>query len=156
MIRAEYQRTLAVPPTAVFSYLSDPSNDVHWQASCAEATLLDGSTSPGSRYRIRFNFLGRRMDFACRILDSHPHDLYRFEVAEGPFKYVGQYRFSTVGDGHTQLAWQFDVEPGRFFGILPVSLLRKVLISQVEKDLANLETLLLARQVGVVEGPSHA
>ncbi|PVZ16367.1 MULTISPECIES: SRPBCC family protein [unclassified Pseudomonas] len=154
MIRAEYQRTLALPRASVFAYLSDPSNDLLWQGSCVEASLLDGSTAPGARYRIKFSFLGKKMDFDCRILASEPCQHYSFEVLEGPFKYVGQYRFADTAQGHTDLHWQFDVEPGRFFGILPVSLLRKVLISQVEKDLANLETLLL--QATAQEGVHHA
>lgn len=141
MIRAEYSRALGVPRAVLFDYLSNPTNDLHWQASCVEARLLDGTADVGSRYMIVFSFLGRRMNFECQITCAQAPALYTFKVLQGSFFYEGAYNLEEIPDG-TRLSWQFDVEPGKFFGILPVSLLRKVLISQVEKDFSRLEVLL--------------
>jgi carbon monoxide dehydrogenase subunit G len=141
MIRAEYSHTLSVPRTVLFDYLSNPTNDLHWQASCVEARLLDGSAEVGSHYAIVFSFLGRRMNFECQITCVEAPARYGFRVLQGSFLYEGSYSLEEV-DGGTRLSWQFDVEPGKFFGILPVSLLRKVLVSQVEKDFSRLEVLL--------------
>jgi len=141
MIRAEYSRALNVPRAALFLYLSNPTNDLHWQASCVEARLLDGSTEVGSRYVIVFSFLGRRMNFECQITGVDAPASYTFKVLNGSFLYEGAYSLEEIPGG-TRLSWQFDVAPGKFFGILPVSLLRKVLVSQVEKDFSRLEALL--------------
>lgn len=141
MIRAEYSCTLNVPRTLLFDYLSNPANDLYWQASCVEARLLEDSTAVGSRYAIVFSFLGRRMNFVCQITCVEAPARYGFKVLDGSFKYEGLYRFEEA-DGGTRLHWQFDVEPGKFFGIVPVSLLKKVLVSQIEKDFAKLATLL--------------
>lgn len=141
MIRAEYSRALNVSRAVLFDYLSNPTNDLHWQASCVEARLLDGNTEVGSRYVIVFSFLGRRMNFECQITCVQAPALYTFKVLQGSFHYEGMYRMEEIPDG-TRLSWQFDVEPGKFFGILPVSLLKKVLVSQVEKDFSRLEVLL--------------
>ncbi len=134
-------RTLDVPRSRLFNYLSNPANDLHWQASCVEARLLQDSTEVGSRYAIVFSFLGRRMNFECQITCVEAPARYGFKVLQGSFQYEGLYRFEEAEDG-TRLHWQFDVEPGRFFGIVPVSLLKKVLVSQIEKDFAKLATLL--------------
>lgn len=141
MIRAEYARALSVPRAVLFDYLSNPTNDLHWQASCVEARLLDGTTDVDSRYVIVFSFLGRRMNFECQITCVEAPALYTFKVLQGSFLYEGAYSLEEIPGG-TRLSWQFDVDPGKFFGILPVSLLRKVLVSQVEKDFSRLEVLL--------------
>ncbi|MFJ4052122.1 SRPBCC family protein [Pseudomonas sp. NPDC089743] len=133
MIRAEYSCLLPVDQHQLFAYISDPSNDVHWQGSCVEAQLASSPARLGTEYTIVFSFLGRRMNFRCRITTFEPPHNFGFKVLEGSFLYEGRYSFTAQGEG-TRLDWQFDVEPGRFFGILPISLLRKVLISQIEKD----------------------
>jgi hypothetical protein len=154
MIRAEYSRILGVPRTALFDYLSNPTNDLHWQASCVEARLLDGSTEVGSRYAIVFSFLGRRMNFECQITRVEHPETYTFKVLDGSFLYEGAYTLDATPDG-TRLNWQFDVAPGKFFGILPVSLLRKVLVSQVEKDFSRLEALLQDAAANAPKELSH-
>lgn len=141
MIRAEYSCTLAVSREALFAHLSNPANDVLWQASCVEACLQGTTAKLGSRYNIVFSFLGRRMSFECEITCLQSPSRYGFKVLQGSFNYEGLYQLEERPDG-TRLSWQFDVEPGRFFGILPVSLLRKVLISQIEKDFSRLAVLL--------------
>lgn len=141
MIRAEYSRALNVSATLLFDYLSNPANDLHWQDSCVEARLLDGTTAIDSRYVIAFSFLGRRMNFECQITGVEAPVLYRFKVLQGSFHYEGVYHLEELPEG-TRLSWQLDVEPGRFFGILPVSLVRKVLVAQVERDFSRLEALL--------------
>lgn len=138
MINAEYTFTLPLAPDAAFAYLSNPANDAEWQSSCLECRLLDGPPQTGARYAIVFSFLGRRMQFQAVIEQSDAAaGVYAFRVVEGPFQYQGRYTFHPHPEG-TEVHWRFDAEPGGFFGILPVALIRKVLISQVEKDSGNL------------------
>lgn len=141
MIHAEHSFSLPYEAELVFDYLCNPLNDLHWQSSCAAVELLDGHHNVGGGYKIRFDFLGRQMNFRCQITARETNQRYRFKVVEGPFIYEGGYDF-TITDKGVDVLWQFAAEPGGFFGILPGVLLRKVLISQVERDLVKLNRLL--------------
>lgn len=143
MIHAEHTYTLPVAPAVAFAYLSNPANDQQWQDSCVSAQLLGPAPAVGCRYRIVFNFLGREMRFTSEITTLEPDREYAFKVVEGAFHYEGRYSVRAHADG-TEVHWQFSAQPGKFFGILPASLLRKVLISQIEKDAVTLARLLKA------------
>ena len=137
MIHAEHRFLLPVARGAAFAYLSDPANDIEWQASCVAVRLEGAMPSVGCQYQITFRFLGRKMEFTCAITAFEPDQHYAFKVVEGSFHYEGSYTLQTHAQG-TEVHWQFAAEPGKFFGILPASLLRKVLISQIEKDALTL------------------
>lgn len=137
MIHADYRYALPVSPAEAFDYMANPAHDAEWQGSCIAAELLGPVPEVGCRYTITFNFLSRRMHFVGEITEQVPDREYAFKVIEGSFYYEGRYTFEPAEDG-VEVHWQFAAEPGRFFGILPASLLRKVLISQVEKDVVTL------------------
>jgi carbon monoxide dehydrogenase subunit G len=137
MIHVEHRYTLAVEPAVAFAYLSNPAHDAEWQSTCSAAELLGPAPEPGCRYRIVFNFMGRKMNFLSTITERKPDSEYAFRVVEGAFHYEGRYSFRPVDEG-VEVHWQFAAEPGKFFGILPTTLIRKVLISQVEKDVLTL------------------
>lgn len=149
MIHAEYTSILPVAPARVFAYVSNPANDKEWQASCVSAELLGATPAVGCTYKIVFDFVGRKMAFTGEITALEPNREYAFKVVEGAFHYEGRYSLRPH-DGGTELRWQFAAEPGRFFGILPVSLVRKVLLSQIEKDMVTLAHTLQRDPVLVV------
>jgi carbon monoxide dehydrogenase subunit G len=142
MIRAEYNFNLPVPPAQAFAYMCNPANDAEWQSSCVSAELRDIRPGLASRYAIVFSFLGRKMSFQAEITEYDPPSRYAFRVHEGPFHYDGQYLFEPRGRG-THVHWRFDADPKGFFGIVPATLLRKVLVTQVEKDVVTLSGILL-------------
>ncbi len=148
MINADYTFTLPADPSQVFAYLSNPANDSEWQSACVSAELLGPAPAVGCRYNIVFSLLGRKMNFVSEITLHEPDREYAFKVIEGSFYYEGRYRFRPHADG-TEVHWQFGAEPGSFFGILPAALLRKVLISQVEKDSVTLARLLKAPDAAI-------
>lgn len=138
MIEATHTFELPVPVDTAFAFIADPRNDSQWQSACDGVDLVDAlplSAVPtvGSRYRICFNFLSRKMNFVGEITESTAPNCYAFQVVEGPFIYSGQYQLSPHGDG-TRVQWTFRADPGRFFGVIPAVLLRKVLLAQVERD----------------------
>lgn len=149
MIRSEFTYTLPAPPELVFPYMANPANDVEWQNSCTEARLLGDAPVVGCRYAIVFSFLGRKMQFVGEITELVPEREFAFKVVEGSFHYEGRYSFRPHPQG-TEVHWVFDAEPGKFFGILPASLLRKLLINQVKNDVAIL--LKQAAQGGAYHG----
>jgi hypothetical protein len=144
MIHAEYRYPLDVPPDVAFDWLANPAHDADWQGSCLEAELLAAEPVVGARYRIAFSFMGRRTAFVGEITEREPDREYAFRVAEGPFHYEGRYSLRPAEGGGTAVHWQFWAQPAGFFGIVPATLLRKVLVSQVEKDVIGLRRRLAA------------
>jgi ribosome-associated toxin RatA of RatAB toxin-antitoxin module len=143
MIRAEYSFTLPVSPDQAFAIVSDPPRHSEWMTACLHTKLLDGLPAPGRRYEITFEFLQRTMDFLVEIDTYDPWRHSRFTSIEGPFRYIADYRFHPLADGSTEVHWTFDVHPGDFFGLTPDSLIRKFLVSQVEKDSQTLRERLV-------------
>lgn len=142
MIRAEYSFDLPVPPKEAFAVLSDPARDPEWQGACTRTELLDGAAHAGGRYEITFQMIGRKMNFTCEIDEYEPGVRSRFHVLEGPFSYVGTYDYTERADGTTGVDWVFEVDPGDFFGVMPKTLVKKLLISQVKKDSGKLASRL--------------
>jgi len=145
MIHAEYQFRLPVTPEEAFAVLGDPSRDDEWQGSVVRSTLLDAPVGPGSRYEITFHMLGRDLTFVARITDHVEGVRSGYTTESGPFSYTGGYTYTAAAGGGTDVLWFFDVEPGRFFGLLPTSFMRWVLVSQVETDTRTLRTRLEER-----------
>ncbi|MFZ3558351.1 SRPBCC family protein [Streptomyces sp. BH055] len=138
MIRAEHTFDLPVPPGEAFARLSDPARDPEWQAACVATRLLDGPARAGGRYEITFQLIGKRMTFTVEISEYEPGLRSRFHVLDGPFHYVGTYAYTEHPDGTTGVHWTFDVDPGDYFGAMPQSLVKKLLVSQVKKDSGKL------------------
>jgi ribosome-associated toxin RatA of RatAB toxin-antitoxin module len=145
MINAEYTFSLPVPPEEAFALLSDPARDPEWQAGCVQTRLLNGAAREGCQYEIVFQLINRRMVFTCEITAYQPGRRSQFKVLQGPFRYYGTYDYAAGADGSTSVHWQFDVEPGDYFGIMPKALLKKVLITQVKKDSGRLAASLAAQ-----------
>lgn len=144
MVRAEHVFTLPVDPSAAFDWLSDPARDPEWQASCVSTNLHDDTARVGGLYDITFRMVGRSMTFTVRLVAFEPGVRSVFTVEDGPFVYTGSYTYTALPDGATEVHWTFDVDPGDYFGIMPISLLRKVLLSAVKKDTAKLAQRLRA------------
>ena len=138
MINAEHTFDLPVPPVEAFDLLSDPAKDPDWQTACVRTELLDGPAHAGGRYEITFALVGRRMDFTVEITDYDPGRRSAFKVLDGPFSYVGTYVYTERADGNTTVHWTFDVDPGSYFGVMPLALVKKLLVSQVKKDSGRL------------------
>ncbi len=145
MVHAEYRFHLPVSPQEAFAVLGDPSRDDEWQAGVVRSALLDAPLGAGSRYQITFHMFGRDLDFVARVTDYVEGVRSGYTTESGPFAYTGGYTYAPAEDGGTDVLWSFDVEPGRFFGLLPLSFMRWVLVSQVEKDTATLRDRLATR-----------
>lgn len=151
MIEVEHHFDLPVPAAQAFDLLADPRRDTEWQNACTGVELLAAPSAPAPpgapeqpRYRITFELLGKRMQFGC-VVDCHQRPThYGFRVVEGPFVYRGDYALADHEAG-CRVHWRFQAEPGRFFGLLPAGLLRKVVLSQFEGDVTRLRRQLLAR-----------
>jgi uncharacterized protein YndB with AHSA1/START domain len=138
MIRAEHRFVLPVPPAEAFALLSDPAREGEWQSACVGTRLLNGEARTGCRYEITFQLVGKTMPFTAEITAFEPGARSEFTSIDGPFGYVGGYRYTEVEGGKTSVHWRFDVEPGDYFGITPLPLVRKLLVAQVKRDSGRL------------------
>jgi hypothetical protein len=141
-VRAEYTFSVPVPPQEAFARISDPEQDPVWQAAVVSVTLLNGEPRPGCQYDIVFQLIGKRMEFTVEIDEFEPGRLSRFHTLSGPVQYEGTYEYTANAEGGTDVHWTFVVEPGDYFGIMPRTLLRKVLVNSVKKDSGKLATRL--------------
>ncbi len=156
MIKVEQSYLLPMPIEVVFAYISDARNELHWQSSCKKVeTVSPSNTGVGTRYRIYFEFLGREMEFEVEVTALVVPHHYAYNTLSGPMYYEGEYRFTPIGNG-TQIDWTFAAEPGGFFGILPRTLLKKVLSKQVETDIGRLRQILGAQHAVTNRGSALA
>jgi hypothetical protein len=145
MINAEHSFDLPVAPAEAFALLSDPVRDPEWQSACVHTRLLDGPPRAGGQYEITFQMVGRRMTFIVEITAYEPGHRSAFRVVDGPFGYTGAYTYTERPGGSTGVHWTFDVDPGSYFGVMPLSLVKKLLISQVKKDSGKLAAQLTSQ-----------
>lgn len=151
MVTIEHAFLIPAEIDKVFKYLANPGNDASWQLSCKHSELLDTTPRVGSKYELNLSFASRELAFKGEITHLVPNELYAFQVLEGPFYYKGTYRFKTHPEG-TWIEWLFEAEPGGFFGVFPNALLKKMVLAQFKKDLANLQAL--AQKGGTYEAVS--
>jgi len=151
MVTIEHAFLIPAEIDKVFKYLANPGNDASWQLSCKHSELLDTTPRVGSKYELNLSFASRELAFKGEITHLVPNELYAFQVLEGPFYYKGTYRFKPHPEG-TWIEWLFEAEPGGFFGVFPNALLKKMVLAQFKKDLANLQAL--AQKGGTYEAVS--
>lgn len=124
----------------VFNFLANPENDALWQSSCDTVALdePDKQVAAGSQYTIGFSFLSRRMHFQAEVTDCLFGERYGYRSLNGPMSYEGGYRF-TERDNSVFIEWFFRAVPGKFFGIIPQSLIKKTMIKKVSEDIERLQ-----------------
>lgn len=146
MITVVQEYTVNAPVEDVFTYIANPKNDQEWQASCQGVNIAeDAELKAGLNYEIIFKFLGRNMPFQSVITDYDHAKTFGYETLTGPIKFKGRYVFAPCDEG-TAVQWTFDAEPGKFFGVVPVGLVRKIFEKQVEADIKRLISILTKQQ----------
>lgn len=141
-ISLEREYVLAASQERAFQFLSNPENDKLWQSSCDQVELLrrEEPVGQGSRYRIHFSFLSRKMSFEAEVTEFQPETSYGYKSTEGPMPYEGRYLLTKLGDA-VQIHWRFVATPGKFFGVIPKSLIQKALDKKVDEDILRLKSL---------------
>lgn len=136
----------------VFNFLANPENDALWQSSCDTVELMDKTkaVAEGSQYTIGFSFLSRRMHFQAEVTDYAFGERYGYRSLNGPMSYEGGYRF-TERENSVFVEWFFRAVPGKFFGIIPQSLIKKTLTKKVGEDVERLQQTFRATQLAYEE-----
>lgn len=131
--------TINAPVASVYSFVSDPANDVHWRTGVTESGLItDPPLGPDSEGFVK---VGSRMG-RWKVTAIDPGVSVDWDLTEGPYAGSGGYRLEDVG-GSTRFTLVADVEPQgfmRFLGPLFSRMGRK----QNQADVATLKNLLEA------------
>jgi len=141
-ITIEHNYLLEASSEEVFNYLSNPLNDYLWQSSCDDVTMKDANEPLGAgvEYTIHFGFLSRKLHFQAHITTFEPNKAYGYEALSGPMPYRGHYEFTEAPEG-VQVKWFFTAIPGKFFGIIPKSLIKKTMLKKTTEDIARLQDM---------------
>ena len=130
------------PVSDVFAFVSDPMNDALWQSSCDSVKMIsDYPVIAGCKYEIGFSFLSRKMSFTAEVIEYKKDERYGYRSLNGPLMYVGSYELKAHSDG-TLVNWSFDADPGKYFGILPSSIVEKAMAKKIDEDICRLQALL--------------
>ncbi|WP_111976833.1 SRPBCC family protein [Algibacillus agarilyticus] len=138
VIDIEYE--IAAPVDDVFAFICNPENDKHWQSSFDSIKMHNPDTplGVGTTYTIHFRFLSRKLHFDSLITGYDINKRYTYETTSGSLPFKGVFEFTPTAKG-TLVKWHFAAIPGKFFGIIPKSLIKKSMEKRVWEDVEGLK-----------------
>jgi hypothetical protein len=108
VLSVESTVTVARPVEEVFTFVSDPANDVKWHHNVVAARRTsEGPLGVGSTFKWDVNFLGKRKA-DVEITRYEPHQLAANHVKSGLMRVTVTYRFAP-DDGATRLTRRLDI-----------------------------------------------
>ena len=111
----EQRILIPVPPDTIWNYISDFSNNPHWQADCHSISFLTTAhTGPNVRWRSASK---QGHEYVVEVTAWYNRAGYEYRIVDGtPFKEnLGRIRLQEVPEG-TIVQWAFNYEPGGVFG----------------------------------------
>lgn len=131
--------TIARSPHDVYTFVSNPGNDVRWRTGVTDSGLIsDPPLQVGSE---GFATAGKQTSL-WRVTAITPGSSVDWELTDGPFAGTGGYRLETI-DGRTRFTLVADVSPRgplRLLGPIFARLGRKQNQTDVEKLRSILES----------------
>lgn len=147
MPRLEISETIDRPVEEVWAYVSNPQNDVQWQASARDREVItDGPLGTGSRIRGVDQFLGRKAEYVSEITEWEPNRRFSTRTVEGPISSELHVTLEPV-ESRTRLTGEAIAESGLggFFGKMAEPLVVKIFHRQLQSELGTLKDLLEQR-----------
>ncbi|MBI5303429.1 MAG: SRPBCC family protein [Chloroflexi bacterium] len=141
MKHIETSITINRPIDQVFTFVTDFSKAVEWQAGIVEARITSNAPrGVGTTYVWVQQIVGQKMDTSGEITAWDPPRRYEWKSVNGPFPVSGGITFRAEGNG-TAVTQYADAEPGGFFK-LAEGLLVKQIEGQFAQSLKTLKELL--------------
>jgi uncharacterized protein YndB with AHSA1/START domain len=105
------QRTISInrPPEQVFSFFTDPANDLKWRSHVKEASAPGPIAVGSSVHQVVAGPGGRSIPADFEVTSYDPPSRYAFKVTAGPARPVGEFRFAPDGLG-TQVSFSLNAE----------------------------------------------
>ncbi|WP_136668609.1 SRPBCC family protein [Flavobacterium sp. H122] len=135
-IQSTYQ--LDHPVQVVFDYINEPQNEPLWISSVTKIDHVEGDL-----FQIHYDFLGKKEMFLIEIT-TEEYKTRTYKRIEGVFPMRGHQVFTPIKNGEgTQIEWLFEIDPGKFFGIIPHIIIKKAVENMMKKDVKKLNDHLL-------------
>lgn len=136
------------PVDQVFSYVTDPQNQVNWVQAVSDIQDVSGSPGVGQRYTASAHFLGKRFMQTEEVTDFEPNTLYAWRTVKGPVHDVHHFQFEQ-NDGGTKITVELGVQDLNFLGKLAEPLIVRSARRHQKHSLETLQDLL------ETHGPDH-
>ncbi|AXT59085.1 hypothetical protein D1816_01530 [Aquimarina sp. AD10] len=128
----------------VYEFVNDSGNEVDWVSSVKQVEQL-----ANDQLKLLYDFLGRKETFVMQITTEAYH-LRKYTSTEGVFPMKGEQRFESIKNGNaTKFEWYFEMDPGKYFGIIPLLIIKKATEKVMKKDGTNLNKLISQSMMSV-------
>ncbi|TSE09243.1 MULTISPECIES: hypothetical protein [Aquimarina] len=128
----------------VYEFVNDPVNEVSWVSSVKKVEQM-----VDDQLRLQYDFLGRKETFVMQISTEAFH-LRNYKSVEGAFPMKGQQSFESIKNGKaTKFDWYFEMDPGKYFGLIPLMIIKKATEKVMKKDGTNLNKLISQSMMSV-------
>lgn len=139
---------IEAPIDQVFSYVTDPQNQVHWVQAVSDIVSVDGPPGVGQRYTATAHFLGKRFNQTEEITDFEPNVVYAWRTANGPVHDIHHFQFAEKNGG-TKVTVELGVRDLNLLGKLAEPLIVRSALRHQQHSLETLKDLL------ETHGPDH-
>ena len=141
MIKVEHSIVINRPVPEVFSFVTDPANNIKWQDGPIESRMTSsGPMEVGAQVTDVRKFLGSDMESKLEVTVFEPNKRFVQKVISGPIQFEIIQTFDPSVNG-TKLTILTQGEPGGFFK-LAAGMVQKQLGSQLQGDAERLKKVL--------------
>ena len=136
------------PIDEVFSYVTEPHNQVHWHQSVSDVRDVSGPPGVGQRFTWTAHFLGRRLEATHEVTDFEPTTVYAWRAVDGPYRGAQHFQFEQRNGG-TRVTTTMAVQDLHFLARLAEPLIVRSARRIEQHSLETLKDLL------ETHGPDH-
>ena len=130
----------------VFSFVTAPENDLHWQyGTFASARISQGIIDTGIFFRTIGHLMGRRNLSTFEVTEFEPNKKYGFKSISGPLDSRTTYTFERA-DGGTKINISIQAN-SRDFVPMEEGILEETMKEHLKENLGKLKDLLEARRI---------
>lgn len=106
------------PVEAVYAYVADLRNDVHWWRGVIIAERLSGDGGPGTEYFQDTKLLGLRFPARLQVLSTQAPTRMVYRALESKTPFVATYDLVALDPDRTRFTMTAEVEAGGAFKLL--------------------------------------
>ncbi|MFQ6089520.1 MAG: SRPBCC family protein [Candidatus Methanofastidiosia archaeon] len=144
MVKIEQSVVINRPVEEVFTFLSNPENELQYRSSLLEAEQTsEGPMGVGTTFREVEKFIGKRIESTYEVTEYETNKKYSFKTISGPAPGEVSMSFESV-EGGTKVSFAMDFEIGGLFKLAKPVVIRMTK-KQVDDEVSNLKDLLEAQ-----------
>ena len=141
MIRLEKSVVIDRPVEEVYAYMSNPENNLQWQAHCRGSSITsEGPSGVGTTFDDEARMLRWRIVSTWEITEYEVNSKVSFKSTSGPMRSKGGYTYESV-DGATKVTFVGEAQLRGLFKLAQPILAREAK-KEWETSFANLKDLL--------------